>query len=85
MPRKVLQHFPIIPRSKHMFKTPTLSKLMCWHHINKSRYELASSAVNSKAWAHINLLWPHFIRNPYNVRIGLTLDGVNPRGNQSTN
>jgi hypothetical protein len=68
-----------------MFTTPTLSMLMCWHHTNKNTHELASSAVDSKAWAHINLLWPHFIRNLYNVRLGLTLDGVNPYGNQSTN
>lgn len=40
--------------------------------------------ANSKAWAHINGNWPDFASNPHNLRLGLTLDGVNHFGQQST-
>ena len=33
---------------------------------------------DSKAWKHVNDLWPHFANEPRNIRFGLAMDGVNP-------
>jgi hypothetical protein len=71
MPKKVLRHFPIIPRLKQMFKTPTLAGLMCWHHANKSTDGLVCHAIDSKAWAHIDSMWPDFAKDPLVSNLGL--------------
>ena len=36
VPRKVLRHFPLIPRIKHMFRCKEIASLMSWHANNKS-------------------------------------------------
>ena len=38
-PLKVLRHFPTIPRLQRMFRSPTLAKLMLWHHEKRSNQE----------------------------------------------
>jgi hypothetical protein len=51
---------------------------MRWHHANRSQYGLVRHVADSKAWAHIDNSWPNFASDPYNVKLGLALDGVNP-------
>ena len=36
VPSKVLRHFPLIPRIKHMFRCKEIASLMSWHADNKS-------------------------------------------------
>jgi hypothetical protein len=33
---------------------------------------------DSKAWKHINNTWHDFTMDPLNIKLGLTLNGVNP-------
>ncbi len=75
---------PLIPWFKWMFKVPTLFKLMRWHQSNKSQDGYVRHAIDSKAWAQIDSLWPQFTTNTHNLKVGCALDGVNPFGNQST-
>jgi hypothetical protein len=77
-------HFPLISWFKQMFKAPTLSQLMRWHQGNKSQDVYVKHAIDSKAWAQIDSLWPQFATNARNLRKGHALDAVNPFGNQST-
>jgi hypothetical protein len=77
-------HFPLISWFKQMFKAPTLSQLMRWHQGNKSQDVYVKHAIDSKAWAQIDSLWPQFATNARNLRKGHGLDAVNPFGNQST-
>ena len=35
-------------------------------------------------WMEFDNKWPKFSQDPHNMRLGLTLDGVNPFSNQST-
>jgi len=37
-----------------------------------------------KMWMEFDKAWPDFSQDPYNIRLGLALDGVNPFSNQST-
>lgn len=83
MAKKVLKHFPIIPRLRRMYKSPNLLNLMHWHHANRSQDGLVHHVVNFKAWAHIENSWPNFASDPRNVRLGFALDGMNPLRNQS--
>lgn len=84
VPKKMIRHFPFIPRLRWMFRTPNLSRLMTWYHEKKSKDGLVWHAPNSKTWAHIDTKWPNFVKDPRNLRLRLALDGVNPFGTQST-
>jgi hypothetical protein len=39
---------------------------------------------DSKAWVHIDAMWSKFVEEPHNVKLGLTIDGVNPFGEKSS-
>ena len=41
--------------------------------------------LDSKAWKHIDSLYPGFAWENRNIRLGFALDGVNPFSNQSLN
>jgi hypothetical protein len=80
VPRKVLRHFPIIPRLKRMFGTPGQASLMTWHHANRSGDGKMRMVLDSPQWRYVDSNWPEFAADPRNIRLGLAADGVNPFG-----
>ena len=84
VPRKVLRHFPIIPRIKHMFKCKSIAELMSWHSSHRSDDGMWRIPADTPAWKHIEDEWPSFKTEPRNLRLGLGMDGVNPFGFKST-
>jgi hypothetical protein len=54
VPIKILWHFPLIPRLKQMYCSPTILKLLQWHAENKSTNGMVCHVANGKTWAHIN-------------------------------
>lgn len=84
IPRKVLRHFPIIPRIQHMFKSRGSVDLLTWHAHNRSTDGIMRVPADSPAWAHIEETWPEFKREPRHLRLGLATDGVNPFGQRSS-
>lgn len=62
-----------------------MSNLMVWHSGNRSADGLVQHVANSKAWAHIDAMWPDFAENPHNVRLSLATNGANPFGEKSSN
>ncbi|MCO5556418.1 hypothetical protein L7F22_009967 [Adiantum nelumboides] len=84
VPAKVLRHFPLIPRIKHMFRCKEIAGLMSWHANNKSIDGMMRVPADSPAWKHIETKWPWFEREPRHLRLGLGTDGVNPFGLRST-
>jgi hypothetical protein len=54
VPAKVLRHFPLIPRLKCMFRSPTISKLLKWASKNKTGTDEMKSVANSPAWNHVD-------------------------------
>ena len=83
IPFKVLRHFPLIPRLQRMYSCTQMAELMKRHVGGKSEDKVMRSVVDSKAWDHVNNMWPWFAKEERNVRLGLALDGVNPFKNQS--
>ena len=82
-PVKVLRHFPIIPRLRKIFRSPSISKLMTWHSENRSDRDggdgLIRHPCDSKAWRHFHEnVDPTFGNDPRNVHFALAADGVNP-------
>jgi hypothetical protein len=49
---------------------------MQWHEKNSSEDGMVWSVVDSKAWKHIDAMWPNFNEDPKNFRFALTMDGM---------
>ena len=82
-PLKVMRHFPIIPRLRRMFRSPSISRLMTWHSENRSDQDGGDALVrhpcDSKAWRHFHEnVDPSFGNDSRNVHFALAADGVNP-------
>ncbi len=61
-----------------MFRALAISDLMLWHSKNSNTNGLVRHVIDSKAWAHIDAMWPKFAIEPRNVILVLANDGVNP-------
>lgn len=79
-PAKVLRHFPIIPRLQRMFRSRAISELMRWTSENKSTDGQQRHIGDSKQWKGVDVMYTEFAKEARNVRLGLSLDGVNPFG-----
>jgi hypothetical protein len=80
-PHKILRYFPVIPRLQRLYMTKSTSSLMRWH----KRDGLVSDEkmhhpTDSRAWKHVDNLYPEFVSDPCNVWLGLASDGFNPFG-----
>jgi hypothetical protein len=80
-PHKILRYFPVIPRLQRLYMTESTSSLMRWH----KRDGLVSDEkmhhpTDSRAWKHVDNLYPEFVSDPCNVWLGLASDGFNPFG-----
>jgi hypothetical protein len=85
IPQKVIRHFPLIPRLRKMYRSPMISEMLKWHYTNVSTNGEMASIVDSPAWKHIESIDPSFIAERRNVRMALSLDGMNPFSMQRTN
>ena len=84
IPVRVLRFFSLIKRLQRLFRCPKLSKHMKWHSTNHSDDGKMRSVVDSEQWRFIEDKYPSFYRDVRNVRMGLSLDGVNPHSLQSS-
>jgi hypothetical protein len=85
IPAKVLRHFPHIPRLRRMFASPAITELLRWASENKTGMEEMRSVADSPAWDHIDReVDPQFATESRNLRMGLSLDGLNPFSMQRT-
>ncbi len=55
-------------------------QLMQWHEKNSLEDGMVQSVVNSKAWKHIDAMWPNSTKDPKNLCFVLTTNGMNPFG-----
>ncbi len=68
--RKVLKHFPLIPRLIQMYRCKSLTKLLTWQKDGASFDGLFHNMLNSKDWKYITWKWPKFVVDPQNIRLG---------------
>jgi hypothetical protein len=79
IPAKVLQHFPLIPRLKRMYRSPSISRLLKWAAENRTGTEEMKSVADSPAWNHVDReIDIEFGRERRHLRMGLSLDSMNP-------
>ena len=80
---KVLRHFPLIPRLQRMYRCARLTELSKWHGTRKDSEGNIECVPDSKAWKHIDAMYPDFRSLERNIRLGMAQDGVNPFSTQS--
>ena len=85
VPAKVMWYFPIIPRFKRMFKSPSTAELLTWHSNQRLHDGQMRHPADSPAWRNIDYRWPTFGSEPRNLRLALAADGINPHNNGLTN
>lgn len=78
VPRKVLRHFPLIPRLRRLFSTPTHAELQTWWHRNRSVDGAVRAACDSEQWKRADAFDQSFASEHRNIRLGLATDGLNP-------
>nr|GEZ46723.1 hypothetical protein [Tanacetum cinerariifolium] len=84
VPKKVLCYFSIIPRLQRLYKSSHAAKEMTWHATGKcTELSKMQHPVDGRAWTNFYTKYPNFVKEPRNVRLGLTADGFNLFGNLS--
>ena len=76
--RKVMRHFPLIPRLKRLYTVKWIAEKMTWHSQAKSCMEFLRHLCDSSNWANANILWKQFAKEARNVRLAIATDGFNP-------
>ncbi|WVZ00727.1 hypothetical protein V8G54_026796 [Vigna mungo] len=80
---KVVWYFPIIPRFRHMYRNEQDAKNLRWHADQRIRDGKLRHPADSSQWAKVDHDYPYFGKEPRNLRLSLSTDGINPHGMQS--
>ena len=77
-------YFPLIPHLKHLFMNKTNAKLMRWHKEERKQDNMLRHSVDGSQWRKVDRTFPIFTNDVRNIRFGLSTDGMNPFGEQSS-
>ena len=84
IPCKVMWYAPIIPRLKRLFQNKEHAKLLRWHKEDRKKDEMLRHPADGSQWRKIDRKFPRFADDARNLRFGLSTDGFNPFGEQSS-
>ena len=84
VPTKVMWYFPLIPRLKHLFMNKTNAKLMRWHKEEYKQDNMLRHPADGSQWRKVDRTFPIFANDARNIRFGLSTDGMNLFGEQSS-
>jgi hypothetical protein len=84
---KQLHHMPVTPRLKWLYLSEETMKQMRWH--KEGKYDSEDSDImahpaDSEAWEALDYFDLEFARDPWSVRLGLSMDGFQPNSNDSS-
>ncbi|KAL6580203.1 hypothetical protein OROMI_008227 [Orobanche minor] len=83
-PAKVMWYFPIIPRLRRLYSSPSDAKNLVWHQDERIKDGMLRHPADSPQWKKFDDRYPEFGKEPRNLRLVLSSDGMNPFGIQST-
>jgi hypothetical protein len=81
---KMMWYFRIIPRLKLMFMNKTNGNMMQWHKETRKKDNMLRHIGDRSQWRNVYRTFPTFADDARNVRFGLSTDGMNPFGDQSS-
>ena len=84
-PTMVVWYLSVIARLKRLFANTNDSKNLWWHADNRKCDGLLCHPADSLWWKNIYKEFPEFGKEPRNLRLGLTTDGMIPFENLSSN
>ncbi|KAL5555975.1 hypothetical protein UlMin_038211 [Ulmus minor] len=84
VPAKVLWYILPIPRFRRLFRNAEHAKNLTWHADRRINDGMLRHPADAPQWKKINRLYPEFSRDARNLRLGLSTDGMNPHGLQSS-
>ncbi|KAK1678241.1 hypothetical protein QYE76_039089 [Lolium multiflorum] len=91
VPLKVVWYFPITPRLQRYFVDPKEAKLMQWHAEREKpaddpeKGKILTHPADASQWNALDIEFAdEFGSEPRNIRLGMSTDGLNPFGNQSS-
>jgi hypothetical protein len=84
VPAKVMWYAPIIPRLKRLFQLEEHAKLLRWHKEDRKKDVMLRHPADGSQWRKIDRKFPDFADDARNLRFGLSTDGFNPFGEQSS-
>src|SRR3954469_20732662 len=86
VPAKVMWYAPIIPRLKRLFRNKEHAKLMRWHREGCKKDGNWRAPADWSQWRKIERKYrAEFGGDPRNVWFGLSVDDINPFGEQRSN
>jgi len=84
VPAKVMWYAPIIPRLKRLFRNKEHARLLRWHKEERKKDGKLRHPADGSQWRKIDREFPTFSDDARNLRFGLSTDGFNPFGEQSS-
>ncbi|KAL5562732.1 hypothetical protein UlMin_032479 [Ulmus minor] len=84
VPAKVLWYIPPIPRFRRLFRNAEHAKNLTWHADRRINDGMLRHPADTPQWKTIDRLYLEFSRDARNLRLGLSTDGMNPHGLQSS-
>ena len=84
MPAKVLWYIYPISRFRRLFRNATHSKNLTWHADRRINDGMLRHLADAPQWKPIERLYPEFSQDARNLHLGLSTDGINPHGLQSS-
>jgi hypothetical protein len=84
VPAKVMWYAPIIPRLKRLFQNKEHAKLLRWHKEDRKKDVMLRHPADGSQWRKIDRKFKSFSDDARNLIFGLSTDGFNPFGEQSS-
>ncbi|XP_058769046.1 uncharacterized protein LOC131642899 [Vicia villosa] len=84
-PVKVAWYQPIISKFKRLFANGDYTENLRWHAEERKCDGQIRHVDDSLQWKKIDSLFPNFGKESRNLRLGLSIDGMNLFGNRNTN
>ncbi|GJR59299.1 hypothetical protein Tco_1501461 [Tanacetum coccineum] len=76
IPTKVMWYFPIIPRLQRLFKLESILEDLRWHATRRITDGVLRHPTDSQAWRTIDEKFLEIAKDPRNLRLGISADGV---------
>ncbi|XP_074336484.1 uncharacterized protein LOC141673635 [Apium graveolens] len=83
-PAKVMWYFPLLPRLRRLYASAEDAKNLIWHHDARINDGLFRHPSDSPQWKIFDDTYKDFGKEPRNLRLALSTDGMNPHRLQSS-
>ncbi|KAL6532724.1 hypothetical protein OROGR_013684 [Orobanche gracilis] len=77
-PTKIMWYFPLLPRLRRMYASAKDVKHLTWHHDERIKDGMLRHPVDSPQWKTFDNTYQDFGKEPRNIHLTLSTDGMNP-------